>query len=375
MKQGIPFTDLAIQHKEIEKEITRAIKRVMKRSDFILGEDVQAFEKEFAQFCQARYAVGVSSGTAALFLALASFGIKAQDEVLVPDFTYIATALAVSYTGARPVFVDVEEDTYNIDVDKIRQAITRNTKALIPVHLYGQPANMPEILKIAKECNLKVIEDAAQAHGASIKMPDGRWQAIGSIGDVGCFSFYPTKNLGGLGDGGMVVTNDETIFKKLLMLRDYGRISKYEHAMVGYNSRLDTLQAAILRLKLRKLKKWNTMRQEVAMVYNKFLQGVDGIITPQAAAGANHVYHVYAIRIKRRDELIQMFKEKGIGAIVHYPIPLHLQKAYQDLGYGQGDFPVSERIAKEIISLPIYPQMKKSQVKFVVEALKKFLRS
>ncbi len=375
MKQEIPFTDLAIQHKEIEKEITRAIKRVMKRSDFILGEDVQAFEKEFAQFCQARYAVGVSSGTAALFLALASFGIKAQDEVLVPDFTYIATALAVSYTGARPVFVDVEEDTYNIDVDKIRQAITRNTKALIPVHLYGQPTNMPEILKIAKECNLKVIEDAAQAHGASIKMPDGRWQAIGSIGDVGCFSFYPTKNLGGLGDGGMVVTNDETIFKKLLMLRDYGRISKYEHAMVGYNSRLDTLQAAILRLKLRKLKKWNTMRQEVAMVYNKFLQGVDGIITPQAAAGANHVYHVYAIRIKRRDELIQMFKEKGIGAIVHYPIPLHLQKAYQDLGYGQGDFPVSERIAKEIISLPIYPQMKKSQVKFVVEALKKFLRS
>ena len=214
MKQEIPFTDLAIQHKEIEKEITRAIKRVMKRSDFILGEDVQAFEKEFAQFCQARYAVGVSSGTAALFLALASFGIKAQDEVLVPDFTYIATALAVSYTGARPVFVDVEEDTYNIDVDKIRQAITRNTKALIPVHLYGQPTNMPEILKIAKECNLKVIEDAAQAHGASIKMPDGRWQAIGSIGDVGCFSFYPTKNLGGLGDGGMVVTNDETIFKK-----------------------------------------------------------------------------------------------------------------------------------------------------------------
>ena len=370
MKRGIPFTDLAIQHKEIEKEITQAIKRVMKRSDFILGEDVQVFEKEFAQFCQARYAVGVSSGTAALFLALASFGIKAQDEVIVPDFTYIATALAVSYTGARPVFVDIEEDTYNIDVNKIRQAITRNTKAIIPVHLYGQPANMPEILKIAKECNLKVIEDAAQAHGASIRMPDGRWQVAGSIGDAGCFSFYPTKNLGGLGDGGMVVTNDETIFKKLCMLRDYGRVSKYEHAMVGYNSRLDTLQAAVLRLKLKKLKKWNAMRQEIAKVYNKFLQGVGGIITPQAAAGVNHAYHVYAIRIKCRDELVQMFKEKGIGAIVHYPIPLHLQKVYHDLGYKVEDFPVSEKIAKEIISLPMYPQLKEKQVKFIANLIK-----
>ncbi len=369
----IPFADLGAQHQEINKELEQALKRVIKRNDFILGKDVEFFEKEFAQFCNVRYAVGVSSGTAALFLALKSLGIGKDDEIIVPDFTFIATALAVSYTGAKPVFVDIEEDTYNIDAAKIKKSITKNTKAIIPVHLYGQPANMPKILKIAKEYNLGVIEDAAQAHGARIKMANGKWQMAGSIGDIGCFSFYPSKNLGALGDGGMVVTNNAEIYQKLLMLRDYGRTSKYKHSMIGYNSRLDTLQAAILRVKLKKLKKWNRMRQKAARVYNKFLKDVNGVITPYAAPFLEHVYHVYAIRTKRRDEVFQRLKEKGIGVIIHYPIPLHLQKVYKELGYQKQDFPVAEKVAKEIISLPMFPHIKTSQIKFTADTLKKIL--
>lgn len=366
----IPFSDLGAQHKEIESEIEKAVKEVIQRGDFILGKDVELFENEFARFCNTRYAVGVSSGTAALFLAVASLGIGKNDEVIVPDFTYIATGLAVSYSGARPVFVDIEKDSYNIDVKGIKKAITKNTKAIIPVHLYGQPANMPEILKIAKEYNLKVIEDAAQAHGASIKMDDGSWQVAGGIGDIGCFSFYPSKNLGALGDGGMVSTNDEGIYKKLLMLRDYGRISKYEHAIIGYNSRLDTLQAAILRIKLKRLNSWNNMRREAARIYDKLLKGISGIIIPASSSSVKHIYHIYAVRTKRREHLLKIFKEKQISAIIHYPIPLHLQGAYKDLGYKKGDFPVAEEVAQEIISLPMYPHLKEEEVKFIADVLK-----
>jgi len=366
----IQFSDLGAQHKEIRKEINRSIAGVIKRGDFILGKDVELFEKEFAGFCQCRYAVGVSSGTAALFLAVASLDIGAGDEVIVPAFTYIATALAVSYTGAKPVFVDIDEKTYNINTDKIKQAITKNTKAIIPVHLYGQPANMDEILKIAKENNLQVIEDTAQAHGALLKMRDGKIRVAGGIGDIGCFSFYPSKNLGALGDGGAVVTNCEKIYKKLLMLRDYGRISKYEHAMIGYNSRLDTLQAAVLRIKLERLPKWNAMRRKGADIYNQFLQGVEGVVTPYLAENAEHVYHVYAVRLKNRGKACEVMKEQGISAIIHYPIPLHLQKAYAELGYKKGDFPVAERVSEEILSLPMYPHIKKQQIKFVVDVLK-----
>jgi dTDP-4-amino-4,6-dideoxygalactose transaminase len=370
----IPFSDLNAQHKEINSQIDKAIKNVIKRSDFILGEDVGCFEEEFALFCHASYAVGVSSGTEALFLALLSLNIGPGDEVIVPDFTYIATSLAVSYTGARPVFVDIEEDTYNIDINEVKKAISSNTKAIIPVHLYGQPANMPEILKIAKENNLKVIEDAAQAHGASIKMPDGKWQVVGGLGDVGCFSFYPSKNLGALGDGGMVVTNNEEIYKRLLMLRDYGRISKYEHSIIGYNARLDTLQAAILRIKLKKLNSWNKMRQKAANIYNRLLNDVEGVITPYLAPWAEHIYHVYAIRAKSRDALLNRLKDNGVGALIHYPVPLHLQKAYENLGYKRGDFPVSEKIAQEIISLPMYPHIKVAQIKFVAKIIQETLR-
>jgi dTDP-4-amino-4,6-dideoxygalactose transaminase len=365
----IQFSDLNSQHKEIKKEIELAIKKVIAKGDFILGADVSLFEKEFAAVCNAKFAVGVSSGTAALFLACLSLDIKNTDEVIVPAFTYIATALAVSYTGAKPVFVDIDERTYNIDAAKIKDAITRNTKAIIPVHLFGQPADMSEILKIAKDYGLKVIEDAAQAHGARIKT-NGRWLTVGGIGDIGCFSFYPSKNLGGLGDGGMIITNSEKIYKKIRMLRDYGRISKYEHAVIGYNSRLDTLQAAILRCKLKKLSKWNAMRRKAALIYDSILKKAD-VITPYVEKNVKHVYHVYAIRTKKRDRLFNLLKEKGISTIIHYALPLHLQKAYRNLGYKTGDFPVSEKIAQEVISLPMYAHLARSQIEYVCKWIKK----
>lgn len=371
----IPFADLGAQHKELKKEIAEAVNRVIRRGDFILGKDVQLFEEEFAKFCHVKYAVGVSSGTAALFLALISLGIGEGDEVIVPGFTFIATALAVSYTGATPVFVDIEEDSYNIDAEKIKKALTKNTKAIIPVHLYGQPADLPEIAKVAKEYNLKVIEDAAQAHGASIKMAGGRWQAAGSVGDMGCFSFYPSKNLGAMGDSGMITTNSREIYKKLLMLRDCGRVSKYEHKIVGYNSRLDTLQAAILRVKLKKLDTWNNMRMEAANIYNESLKDVRAVTTPYRADSLKHIFHVYAIRVKRRNNLLRALQDRGICAIIHYPIPLHMQKAYRYLGYKKGDFPVAEKISQEIISLPMYPHLKKSQILYVTDTIRKVLGS
>lgn len=369
----IPLVDLTPQHKEIKSQIQQAIKRLIRRGDFILGQDLVLFEKEFAQFCNSRYAVGVSSGTAALFLAAASLGIGPQDEVIVPDFTYIATALAVSYTGAKPVFVDIKEDTYLIDTAKIERAITKKTKAIIPVHLYGQPANMPEIIKIAKHYNLKVIEDAAQAHGASIRMPDKKQHMVGGIADLGCFSFYPSKNMGALGDGGIVVTNDSTLYKKLLMLRDYGRVSRYEHAIIGYNSRLDTLQAAILRAKLKRLNKWNDLRRRAAATYNRLLGEIEGVVVPHAQDNRKHVYHVYAVRTRNRDKLAEGLRAKGIGTVIHYPIPLHLQGAYKSLGYKKNGFPVSRIVAKEIISLPMYPYLKDAQIKFIAETIKQTL--
>lgn len=368
----IVFSDLGAQHADIRNEIDQAMSRVVDKGDFILGKDVVEFEKEFAGFCHTRYAVGVASGTAALFLALESLGIGEGDEVIVPAFTFIATALAVSYTGAKPVFVDIEEDTYNLDPKKIQKAVTKNTKAIIPVHLYGQPANMPEILKIAKDCNLKVVEDAAQAHGATLKVNDA-WQVTGCIGDIGCFSFYPSKNLGGLGDGGIITTNDEKIYQRLFMLRDYGRVSKYEHAIIGYNLRLDTLQAAVLRVKLKKLDAWNAMRVKAAKVYDRLFNEVGSVVIPYVWPLARHVYHVYAIRTPKRDNVFTQLNDKGVGAIIHYPIPLPLQKAYQELGHHVGDFPVAEKISREIISLPMHPYLTEEQIEFVVNTVKEVL--
>jgi dTDP-4-amino-4,6-dideoxygalactose transaminase len=366
---NIPFSDLGIIHKKLRIPINKALERVIARGDFILGEDVRLFEQEFASFCNARYGIGVSSGTAALFLSLVSLGIGAGDEVIVPDFTFIATALAVTYTGAKPVFVDIDDVTYNIDVKKIKHALSRKTKAIIPVHLYGQPAAMRRIMQLAGEYDLKVVEDAAQAHGALCQVSGKKRMPVGAIGDIGCFSFYPSKNLGGFGDGGMMVTNDEALYRNLLVLRDCGRISKYEHAVVGYNSRLDTLQAALLREKLKYLNAWTQLRRDAAARYDALLKDVPGVIIPRAVDQASHVYHVYAIRIKNRDTVVKRLREKGIGVIVHYPIPLHLQKVYASLGYKSGDFPVSEKVSQEIVSLPLYPFMKVSQIKYVVQQI------
>jgi len=366
----VPFLDLSQQYKEIKKDLDIALRKVMLRGDFILGKEVALFEQEFAKYCNRKFAVGVNSGTDALFLALLSLGIGPQDEVIVPVFTYIATAFAVNFTGAKPVFVDIEEHTYNIDVNKIEEAITKKTKAIIPVHLFGQPADMQPILEIARKYNLKIIEDAAQAHGAKYKISENNWKKAGSIGDIGCFSFYPTKNLGAFGDGGMVVTDDESIYKKLLMLRDYGRRSRYEHVILGYNSRLDTIQAAILRAKLKHLDKWNRMRRKNAKIYIDELKGIKSIVLPCEADYAKSVYHIYAVRVKNRDRVIRELTKNGIGALIHYPIPLHLQKVYKPLGYKKGDFPIAEKVAQEIISLPMHPHLKNSQIKFIVEIIK-----
>lgn len=383
----IPFLDLNQQYREIKKDLDIALRKVMRRGDFILGKEVSLFEREFAKYCQRKFSVGINSGTDALFLGLLSLGIGRGDEVIVPAFTYIATSLAVSFTGAKPVFVDIDEKTYNIDVNKIKKAITKKTKAIIPVHLYGQPADIKPILDLAKDYNLKVIEDVAQAHGATYKygvlsiepcLPAGRYRVlrkkVGSLGDIGCFSFYPTKNLGAFGDGGMVVTDDEKIYKKLFMLRDYGRRSRYEHVILGYNSRLDTIQAAILRIKLRYLDKWNAMRRKNAKIYTNILRDIKGIITPYEVDYGKHVYHIYAVRVKNRNRVIRELTKNGIGVLIHYPIPLHLQKVYRTLGYKKGDFPVAEKVAQEVISLPMYPHLKEIQIKFIAGTLIKIFK-
>ena len=369
----VSFIDLNAQYRQIKKDIDLSFNNLFKKSDFILGDAVREFEEEFAQYCGVKYAIGLNSGTDALFLGLLGLGIKEGNEVIVPAFTYIATALAVSMCGARPVFVDVDEETYNIDPSKIETAVTKRTKAIMPVHLYGQAADMQPIIKIAKKYNLKLVEDVAQAHGAKWKDKNDKSKKLGSIGDIGCFSFYPTKNLGAFGDGGMVITNDELVYKRLIMLRDYGRKDRYEHIIKGYNSRLDSIQAIILRAKLKYLDRWNKSRQKNAQIYNEQLSNCKEAITPKVSNYSTHVYHIYGVRVKNRDLIYDKLRKKGIGALIHYPIPLHLQKAYKELRYKRGDFPVTERVASQIISLPMHPYLKKEQIKIVTDKLKGLL--
>jgi len=366
---NVPFIDFSPQYEEIKDEIDVGLKNVFKKGDFILGDEEKEFEVAFAHYCDVKYGIGVNSGTDALYLALAALNIGPGDEVILPTFTFIATALCISYTGAKPVFVDIEDDTYNIDPEKFKGAITKKTKAVMPVHIYGQAADMQEILAIAKKHRLKVIEDAAQAHGASYQ-----GKKVGSLGDVACFSFYPTKSLGAFGDGGMIVTDDMEINQQSLMLRDYGRKDRYEHVIKGFNSRLDTVQAVVLNAKLKRLDRWNKMRGDAAGLYNKFLNGSNGIKTPVLKKDRTHVYQTFAIRVKNRDKVMEGLKKEGISSLIHYPIPLHLQEAYKELKHKKGDFPVSERIADEILSLPMYPHMKKEQVEFVCATLKKLTR-
>ncbi len=364
---SVPFIDFTKQNQAIQAEVDAGLKRVVEKSSFIMGPDVKKFEEEFAAYCGSKFAIGVNSGTDALYLAVSALDIGPGDEVILPTYTFIATALCVSYTGAKVKFVEIEEETYNIDPKALAKLISKKTKAIIPVHLYGQMANMTEIMAVADKQGVPVIEDACQAHGARYK-----GSRSGSIGKAGCFSFYPTKGLGAWGDGGIVVTNDDKVNHMVNMLRDYGRTDRYSHKIKGYNSRLDTLQAVVLSAKLKHLDEWNAMRQKVAQVYAEELKGT-GIVTPKQASDRDHVYQTYAIRVKNRDKVTESLKAKGVTSLIHYPIPIHLQEAYADHGYKAGDFPISEKITGEILSLPMFPHMTPDQVKEVVKALKESL--
>lgn len=365
----VPFIDFSGQYEAIQDEIEVNLKAVFRKGNFILGQEEKQFEEAFACYCGARYAVGVNSGTDALFLALASLDIGGGDEVILPTHTFIATALCVSYTGATPVFVDIDETTYNMSAASLQGAITKRTKAIIPVHLYGQAADMDEIKAMARPQGIQVVEDAAQAHGAVYK-----GQKVGSLADLACFSFYPTKSLGAFGDGGIVVTNNESCYKKILMLRDYGREGRYEHKIKGYNSRLDTVQAVVLAAKLKFLDEWNRKRNTVAAWYGNHLKDVPGVVLPRTLPDRTHIFQTFAVRIKNRDAVLEDLQKKGVGVLIHYPIPVHLQEAYADAGYQKGDLPAAERVADEILSLPMFPHMSEEQVEYVCQSLKDVMR-
>ena len=357
----VPFIDLKPQYQALASEIDMAMANVIQNSAFVLGSEVSLFEQEFAEYCETEYAVGVDSGTSAIELALRAYGIGAGDEVITAANTFIATALAISYTGATPVLVDVDPQTYNIDPDKLSDTITKKTRAIIPVHLYGQPANMDPILEVARRKGLIVIEDACQAHGAKYNR-----KRVGSLGHAAAFSFYPAKNLGAFGDAGMVVTSDENIVKTIRMLRNVGQSQKYHHELKGFNHRLDALQAAVLRVKLTRLDGWNAARRQHADLYNRLFEG-SGVATPFVADYSEHVYHLYVVRVEDRNGLQSYLSEKQVFTGIHYPIPIHLQPAYQDLGYRKGDFPITETYAGQIMSLPMYPDLTSQMIVQVSE--------
>lgn len=365
MEIRVPFLDLEAQHAPLRNEFTRAIGEVIDSSAFAGGPFVEKFEEAFASYCGCRYAIGVGSGTEALWLALLACGIGPGDEVITVPNTFMATAEAITYCGARPVFVDVDEQTYTMDPAGLEGVLSPRTKAIIPVHLFGQTADMDPILEFARQHHLLVIEDAAQAHGAKYK---GR--KAGTMGSIGCFSFYPGKNLGAFGEAGAVVTESTELQEKIRVLRDHGQIRKYRHTMIGWNCRMDGIQAAILSVKLRHLDRGNTLRRRHALEYNQVFEGVEEMVRPFAAADAEHVYHIYAIRVGDRDEVMWRLQQKGIQCGVHYPVPIHLQKAYQSLGYEAGSFPVSEQTALEFISLPMFPELTSPQIGMVALAIK-----
>jgi dTDP-4-amino-4,6-dideoxygalactose transaminase len=359
----IPFVDLKSQYNSIRDEINTAVLSVLDSTQFILGDEVLALEQEFAAYCSAEHGVALNTGTSALHLALLAAGIGAGDEVITVPFTFVATVSTITYTGATPVFVDIDPVSYTMDVNQIEKAITAKTKAIMPVHLYGQPADMDPIMEIANRHGLKVIEDAAQAHRSEYK---GR--RVGSIGDIGCFSFYPGKNLGAYGEGGMAVTNNPEYAQKMRMLRDWGQDGRYNHVMKGYNYRMDGIQGAILRVKLRYLDQWTDARRTHAAQYDALLAD-SGLKTPVAMPYGHHVYHVYVLRVPQREALQQKLNEQGIQTGIHYPIPAHLQKAFADLGHHKGDFPESELVAAEVLSLPMYPELSEAQINVIATAV------
>jgi len=369
---NIPLVDLKAQYASIKEEIDGAIQRVLQNGQFILGSEVKAFEEEIAAYCGTKYAVGVASGTDALHLALLACGIKAGDEVITPPFTFIATAESIAKCGAKPVFVDIDPKTYNIDPAKIEPKITQRTKAILPVHLYGQPAAMERILELSRKHNLKVIEDCAQSLGAEYK-----GKKVGSLGDAGCLSFFPSKNLGAYGDGGMVVTDDTRIAETVRVLRVHGSKAPYQHVMHGLNSRLDALQAAILRVKLKHLDRWNELRCSKATLYTGLLGHVDGIEPPHFEKNCKSSCNYYTIRLKdsrlNRGELRKHLESKDVQTAVYYPLSLHLQEVYKYLGYKPGDFPESERSQEQVLSLPMYPELSEEQIVEVASEIKRFV--
>ncbi|MFO1128764.1 MAG: DegT/DnrJ/EryC1/StrS family aminotransferase [Rhodospirillales bacterium] len=365
----IPFVDLKAQYASIKDEVNPAIQEVLDTCQFTLGSKVAAFEEAFAAYCQSKHGVAVNSGTSALHLALLAAGVGTGDEVITVPFTFVATVAAIHYAGARPVFVDIDARSFTMDVTAIEAAITPRTKAILPVHLYGQMADMDPILEIARRRGLVVIEDAAQAHGAEYK---GR--RAGSLGDLGCFSFYPGKNLGAYGEGGLVTTDNADYLRTLRMLRDWGAERKYEHVLKGYNYRMEGIQGAVLGVKLRHLEAWTEGRRAAAARYDRLLAG-SGVPTPAAMPYARHVYHVYAIRTADRLAWQEALQERGIQTGIHYPIPIHLLPAYADLGYQRGQFPRAEKAAAEVLSLPMFPELTAAQCETVAAAVKDVARS
>jgi dTDP-4-amino-4,6-dideoxygalactose transaminase len=360
----VPFLDLKAHHAVMIDEFDGAIREVIESSAFAGGPFVEKFEEEFAAYCASKYAIGVSNGTDALWLTLLALGIGEGDEVITVPNTFIATAEAITYCKARPVFVDVDETTFTMDPAELKKSLTARTKAIIPVHLFGQTADMNPILEFARAHGLFVIEDAAQAHGAEYK-----GQKAGTMGDAGCFSFYPGKNLGAFGEAGAVVTNDGELRKKVQNLRDHGQTRKYYHTLMGWNCRMDGIQAAMLSIKLRYLEEGNALRREHALQYNQAFAGLEAVATPFEANYARHVYHVYAIRVQERDNVWQSLEGKGIQCAVHYPVPIHLQEACRNLGYTPGAFPVAENLAEEFLSLPMFPELTEEQIEYVVRCI------
>ena len=365
---NIPFLDLKTQFRAIEHEVLPMVKEAMENASFIGGPQVAGFENEFAAFCGAKLCVGVNSGTDALRFALMAANVGPGDEVITVPHTFIATTEAISQVGARPVFVDIRPDTYNMNAQKIQRAVGPKTKAIIPVHIYGQPADMDPILEIAAKKKLVVIEDACQAHGALYK-----GKKAGSMGVAGCFSFYPGKNLGACGEGGAVITHSEEIANKIRMIRDHGQAKKYYHDMEGYNGRLDAIQAGVLRIKLKRLESWNESRRQNAKHYNELLSPIKGVSVPVEADGCRHVYHLYVILVDDRDGLQKYLNDKGIGTGLHYPVPLHLQRAYEKKGYKEGAFPVTENVAKRLLSLPMFPELTREQIEYIADSIKQFM--
>jgi dTDP-4-amino-4,6-dideoxygalactose transaminase len=363
---AVTFFDLKAQNAKIRKEIDAAISQVVDSAHFILGANVAELEKETAAYHGAKFALGVASGTDAILLALKALNIKAGDEVITTPFTFVATAEVISYTGAKPVFVDINPDTFTIDPEMIKAKINKKTKAIIPVHLYGQSAELDPILKMAKDNGIHVIEDSCQAIGAKY-----HGKHVSTFGDAGCLSFFPTKNLGGFGDGGMIITNSEEVYNTAKVLRGHGSRTTYHYDMVGYNSRLDELQAAVLRIKLKHLESYMEARRKNAALYNKLLAGLP-LQTPKEHKDVRHVYNQFTIRTKKRNELQEFLKTKSIGSSIYYPLSLHLQKVYQDLGYKMGDIPNAEKVQAEVLSLPIYPELSEANVTEVASAIREF---